>query len=195
MWMKRDIIVKIIFIVFLICILFLFIVFHPKKNVLKNSFFPKELHTIIVKGDSDCKKKTEEALSLLEKKAFEDYTTVRKYIGIIDCVEKGSGMFAYETPPRYQVGKKTYYYSDALWYAGTIVHDACHSKLYNDYRTQHPFTSVPPNVWMGKNAEEKCLDIQYEASKKIGADEETLSTIKNAINTNYWDIPLSDRQW
>ncbi len=104
-------------------------------------------------------------------------------------------MAAYENPPRYLVGDLTRR-GGTIWYAGTIVHDAGHSKLYHDYLTSHPGeTSVPGDVWTGQAAEATCLAVQHDALAEIGAAQSTLDYVQNVINTNYWDIPYSERWW
>ncbi|MCK9186290.1 S-layer homology domain-containing protein [Candidatus Gracilibacteria bacterium] len=151
--------------------------------------------TIKIKGNEDCITKTNDALDLLKEKAKTNYDMVVKYVGIIECADTQSGMSVWEDPPRYQVGKAT---MDAgtIWYAGTIVHDAYHSKLYNDYLAQNPSSTVPTEIYSGKDAEQQCLDIQYEALVDIGAAQHTLDYIKNeAINTEYWNIDYEDRWW
>lgn len=143
-------------------------------------------------GDKTCVDQTNQALNLLQYKALDDYDNVVSYIGIIECTEAGSGMYAWEDPPRYKAGKVT---RDAgtIWYAGTIVHDAWHSQLYHDYLVDHPASSVPDNIWTGKDAEQKCLEVQYSALQKIGADQTTLDYVKNVINTDYWND--NNRYW
>lgn len=165
----------------------------PGKYSLKN-FVKKPGYKLSIKGDRDCIVNTNQALDLLKNKAKEYYDLVNKYIGVIDCKEQGSGMAAYEKPPRFIAGRAT---RDAgeIWYAGSIVHDSCHSRQYNDYLLKSLLKTVPDNVWTGKNAEKECLDIQYEALKKIGASQVTLDSVRNALNTNYWEVDYSQRWW
>lgn len=103
-------------------------------------------------------------------------------------------MYAWEKPPRYQVGKETRN-AGTIWYAGTIAHDSCHSKLYIDYLVSNPSNSVPNEVWTGREAEEQCLDVQYDALAKIGADQNTLDYVQNVINTEYWNVDYNNRWW
>lgn len=147
---------------------------------------------INIVGDQTCIDQTNQALDLLKVKTPDDYHNVVKYIGIIECIEAGSGMSAEENPPRYRVGKLT---RDAgtIWYASTIVHDAWHSKLYHDYLDAHLGSLIPDDVWKGKNAEQQCLDVQYNALEKMSADQTTLDYVKNVINTDYWND--SNRYW
>ncbi len=148
-----------------------------------------------IKGDEDCLKRTNEALNLIKEKAESHYNEVKKYIGIIECTERQSGMAAYENPPRFQVGRSTYQ-SDTIWYAGTIVHDAHHSKLYHDYLQNHPSEiTVPYEAWGGRDSEQRCIDVQLDALQKIGADQYILDYVKDSINTEYWNVPYEDRWW
>lgn len=150
--------------------------------------------TISIQGDEECLTKTRSALELLEEKALVHSDIVKEYIGIIECVDSGSGMFAWENPPRYKVGKATIAAGN-IWYAGTIVHDSCHSKQYNDYIEEKNTESVPSDIWIGKSAEAQCLDVQYDALTKLDADQETLDYLENTITTEYWNIDYSNRWW
>jgi hypothetical protein len=149
---------------------------------------------IAIEGDDVCVTQTQDALNLLKSKAPSHYENVIKYIGVIECVESGSGMSAYMTPPRFKVGKATRD-TGTIWYAGTIVHDAHHSKQYNDYLSTHPNESVPTDVWSGAQAERECLDIQYNALQQIGAPQSYLDHVQKSKETEYWNIPEENRWW
>lgn len=150
--------------------------------------------TINIIGDLTCQSSTLEALKLLSIKAPTHYSTVTKYISIIECASQGSGMFAYESPPRYLVGDATRN-AGTVWYAGTIVHDAGHSKLYNDYLITNSGQSVPNDAWTGEAAERSCLDAQYDVLGKIGGAQYQLDYIQNVINTQYYNVPYDQRWW
>lgn len=150
--------------------------------------------SIQIKGDAACKSSTLDALKLLNDSAPMHYMTVTKYIGIIECLPQGSGMFASESPPRYAVGDVTRG-GGTVWYASTIAHDAGHSKLYHDYKDTHSGELVPPDAWSGESAERTCLDAQYDALTKIGGTQAQLDDIKNVINTKYYEIPYKERWW
>ena len=117
-----------------------------------------------------------------------------KYIGVIECVEQGSGMWAWESPPRYTAGKSTYE-ADTQWYAGTIAHDAHHSALYHDYQLSHPGQSIPSDIYTGEQAEADCLKVQYDALARMGATASTLDYLKNVITTKYWTGDYANRWW
>jgi hypothetical protein len=163
-----------------------------EKKVETKPLGPFEIKII---GDKSCLDKTNTALKLLKDKAEIHYDMVIKYVGVIECAEAGSGMYAWENPPRYQVGKSTYN-TDSIWYAGTIAHDACHSKQYHDYLLEHSGeTTVPENVWTGEAAELQCLDLQSDALQKIGADQATLDHLENSKKSKYWEVDYEDRWW
>ncbi len=150
--------------------------------------------SIEIIGNDDCVFKTNQALDLLRNKAKIHYNTIVKYIGIIECTESQSGMHVWEDLPRYQVGKATVDVG-TIWYAGTIAHDACHSKQYHDYLFNNPSSSVPSDVYTGRIAEAQCLDVQYDALRKIGATQETLDYITNIMDSEYWNVDYGDRWW
>jgi hypothetical protein len=163
----------------------------PKKTARPPATFTT---SITIRGDAACQATTLSALKLLHDQAPTHYATVTTYMGIIECLPQGSGMYAYENPPRYVVGDATRN-AGTVWYAGTIAHDAGHSKLYHDYLSAHPGQAVPNDVWTGQSAEAACLDAQYDALSKIGATQSQLDYIKSVINTQYWNIPYAQRWW
>lgn len=98
------------------------------KNVAKlnnNTTIP------IIIGDDEFTEKTKSALSLIKKKAPHFYKLVIKYVSVIKNAEKNS-MEAWANPPILEVDRKTTQ-SSLSWYASHIVHEAQHSKIYNDY--------------------------------------------------------------
>jgi len=165
-----------------------------QKQVTQPKQTPAGPLEIKITGVGDCAAKTKRALDLLKNKAKSHYDTIVKYVGIIECTESQSGMHAWENPPRYQVGKATVD-AGTIWYAGTIAHDACHSQQYHDYLLENSSTNVPAEVYTGRNAEAQCLDVQYDALRKIGATQETLDYITKVINSEYWKVDYSKRWW
>lgn len=167
-------------------------------TILNNEYVstPNSTGEIEIVGDSDCLAKTTDALELIKEKDPKHYEYVRNYVGVIECADQGSGMFAWETPPKYKVGAATMN-AGTLWYAGTIVHDSCHSMQYNDYLAKNPntYNEVPMEVYYSKNSEQECLDIQYDSLIEMEAEQSTLDTVKNSINTNYWEVDYEERWW
>ena len=107
-----------------------------------------------------------QALLLLRSRDTNAYNVVTNYVGRIQEGER-SGMWAYETPPTYEISHSTAFCS-LTWCAATIAHDSFHSKLYHDYRKAHG-GPVPDTVWTGKAAERQCMRHQLQVMKLIGA--------------------------
>jgi hypothetical protein len=107
-----------------------------------------------------------QALLLLESQDLDAYKIVAAYVGRIQQGER-SGMWAYETPPTYEMSDTTAFYS-VTWCAATIAHDSFHSKLYHDYRKAHS-GPVPDTAWTGLEAEQQCMKHQLAVMKRIGA--------------------------
>lgn len=98
------------------------------KNIAKIN---KDTATPIIIGDEEFTKKTKSVLSLIKVKAPYFYKLVIKYISIVKSAEK-SAMEAWANSPTLEVDEKTDHLS-LSWYASCIVHEAQHSKIYNDY--------------------------------------------------------------
>jgi hypothetical protein len=129
-----------------------------------------------VVGSANFVCRVEEALSLLKSKAPDAYVIVTTNVRRIKQGEH-SGMWAYETPPTYEMSDKTAFAS-LTWCAATIAHDSFHSKLYHDYQKGHP-GAVPDSVWTGIEAERRCMKHQIAVMRLIGA---TKSEIDYAIS-------------
>jgi len=165
----------------------------------KTSQAPVSMPQII--GDSESVAKITQALNILKEKAPKQYEMVAKNIGVIKVVESGSGMYVAENPPRFEIGKASVeqYGSESpmspVMLAGTIVHDAAHSKLYQDYQAKNPGSTVPEEAYSGTEAESKCLAAQYDAVQKLGGNEFVLDDIKNSIKDEYWKVDFEKRWW
>src|SRR5258706_15944378 len=91
--------------------------------------------SVKITGSMDFVRQTHLALALLEAKAPDAYRKVQTYVGVIMQGEH-SGMWAWEEPPRYEVGDRTPF-SSLTWYASTIPHDATPSERdHNGQDTQ-----------------------------------------------------------
>jgi hypothetical protein len=118
------------------------------------------------------------ALSLLQSNSSSGYPVVKKYIGMI---KEGttSGMYAYYTPPTFQMSPKEALLDESnkdyaiQWCASAIAHDACHSKKYHDYLAAHGHSlgprPIPIHVWTGEAVERECLAFQRKVYGEIGA--------------------------
>jgi hypothetical protein len=146
---------------------------------------------IEIKGTEKFKSAVTNALALLETKAPESYRVVTNYIGVIEESEH-SGMRANESPPVFGLNDTSAYYS-LTWCAGDIAHDSFHSKLYHEYLAAHAGT-VPDSVWIGHEAEVKCLKFQATTLKAIGAPAKEVVYCES-ISPDYSDVPYSQRNW
>ncbi len=167
-----------------------------KERLRKIEKSPKENHRtkeqpIKIIGDDEFIKKTEEALALIREKAPKFYVSVTNYIFVIQA-GKISGMRAAANPPTFQVGLKTSEYS-LPWYASAIVHDANHSKQYNDYR-KNVNKKVPSEIWTGRAAEDACLDVQEAFLKEINAPERFIKAVQRARHIDYFS-DVKSRTW
>ena len=151
----------------------------------------RELLPILIFGTDKFVERTEDALFLIKEKSPKSYELVTNYVSIIQCAEK-SGMCAFNNPPTFQVGSRTAQ-SDLRWYASSIVHDAYHSKLYNDYRKKFN-RKVPKEIWTGRNAENSCLSAQEVFLKDIGAPERWMKHIQNGRTRDYFS-DYKNRNW
>ena len=137
---------------------------------------------------------TERALELLKQRVPSHYGIVNQYVGEIRCVESGSGMAAYWAIPTFLVGKETRE-AGTSWYAGVIVHDACHSVQYHNYLAIQSVSFVPIEVYTGREAEAQCLASQIDALEDIGAPSHILNYVREIIESEYWDVPYGERYW
>ena len=141
-----------------------------------------------------CVEQTEGALELLQDSVPGYYDYVNKYIGAVICLESGSGMKANWDPPTAKVGARTRQ-AGTLWYAGFLVHEACHSEQYHGYLVDHQAERAPHDVYSGRDAEWECIQIQASAFEDMGADPRLIEVVLESINTEYWKIPSGERDW
>ena len=133
---------------------------------------------IEIKGKEDFILRTKEALDLLRSTPF--FKEIQKYITVIQ-EGKRSGMKAYARKPTFLVGKPTWQHS-ALWYAGTIAHDAYHSKLYHEARAKNTGKKWDRDAWTGTEAEKKCLAFQRQVLYELKAGETIIAYLKELEN-------------
>lgn len=165
---------------------------HPLTVLAKQPQEKENILGIEVRGSAGFLKRTHESLELLEPtRGFQE---IRPYIAVIQ-ESKRSGMRAQYERPTYEVGKATWQHS-ALWYAGTIVHDGYHSKLYHDAKASR-FGSEPELLtWSGAEAEKKCLDAQERVLRELNAPASTIEYIRKwAENPTYQGDPASSSDY
>jgi len=128
---------------------------------------PNAYGRVRIEGSADFIAQTHAALALLEASAPDAHQKIQTYVGLIQQGQH-SGMWAWEDPPRYEVGDETAFYS-VTWYASTIAHDATHSELYHQYQDAHPGEPVPADAWGGVEIERFCNGYQLDVLRRIGA--------------------------
>lgn len=119
-----------------------------------------------IKGSDRFLKHVRAAMKLIQEKTPRAYQLIQQNVAVIQQAER-SGMWAHRSPPTFEMADRTTFYS-VTWCAGSIAHDAFHSKLYHDFRGAKG-TPVPDDVWTGKDAELKCIAFQIQVLEKIGA--------------------------
>ncbi|OGT27679.1 MAG: hypothetical protein A2Z17_03850 [Gammaproteobacteria bacterium RBG_16_66_13] len=122
--------------------------------------------SIAIRGSGEFVQQTEAALDLLERLAPDAHRKILTYVEVIEQGEH-SGMWAFENPPRYEVGDATAFAS-LPWYASTIAHDATHSELYYNYLLAHSGQAVPQEAWAGVESERFCNAYQVDVLTLIG---------------------------
>src|ERR1035438_3563461 len=119
----------------------------------------RHFDSLTLQGTPRFDEQVEKALALLKAQSPAGYATVTNYFGIVQQY-KHSGMEVHHRPPIFQLNGNSAYVS-VTWCAGVIAHDSFHSKLYFDYKKQHPWAIwVPGEVYGGERAERSCLEHQ-----------------------------------
>ena len=148
--------------------------------------------TIVVVGDDEFGMHTSETLELLAADAPDGYAQVVAYIDVIEAVDAGSGMDVFTKT--YIVGQETAYApgfsrdEQVVWYAGTIVHDSCHSRLYSE-----------GEPYIGRDSELACMYDQLDALEALDRSEFFESYVQGLIDgvddpeNAYWNDP--NRHW
>ncbi|MEL6110262.1 MAG: hypothetical protein AAFU85_30000 [Planctomycetota bacterium] len=124
------------------------------------------------------------AMKLMKDKTPRVYDLIQKNVAIVKQ-GKRSGMWAFRDPPTFEMADPTAFYS-ITWCAGSIAHDAFHSKLYRDYLDAKG-RPVPNAVWTGREAELKCLSFQLDVLEKVGASRREIEHCR-AQNGEHFDI-------
>jgi hypothetical protein len=133
-------------------------------------------------GSARFSNQVQHAMLLLKTRDAEAYAIVINYVGRIQ-EGKRSGMWAYKTPPTYEMSDTNAFYS-VTWCAATIAHDSFHSKLYHDYQKSHA-GEVPNAVWTGPAAEQQCMKHQLLVMERIGAIQWEMDYAKKQADGHY----------
>ncbi|MFI5361481.1 MAG: hypothetical protein ACHQ49_05885 [Elusimicrobiota bacterium] len=148
--------------------------------------------SISILGTAKFIKATKDALDLVARAGY--ISQVEDYVKLIyePSDDLDSGMYAYQKS--FRVGAPTWK-NGPVWYGSTIVHDSMHSKLYWDAWDAGGHNVVPSaSVYTGANAEKKCLTLQSEVLRRLGADANTLEYVRKlGENPAYQDVIV--RNW
>lgn len=151
-----------------------------------------DIEGIEIRGSADFILRTKEALRMLgETQCFKQ---VQQYI---DIIKEGqhSAMRGYDEKPTYEVGEPTWR-SSPIWYAGTIVHDGYHSKLYQEAKAKSGGKEPIADTWTGTEAEKKCLKYQLRALRELNANERLITYVEGLIkNPTYHKVEYEERWW
>ena len=135
-----------------------------------------------VNGSPEFVQQIDAALTLLRERSPDDFDMVVRYIGRIAQARR-SGMNADANPPQLDLNDRTTNYS-VTWCAGSIVHDAYHSKLYHEYRDKFG-EPVPDSAWRGKDRELECNQLQLNVLANIGAPEFEIEHLRRQDGSHY----------
>lgn len=150
-----------------------------------------------VVGSERFKEEVHRAIVLLQERDLAAYAILTNNVGRIKESQR-SGMWAYATPPVYEMSDATAFHS-VTWCAATIAHDSYHSKLYHGYRSAHS-GPVPDAAWTGAAAEQECMKHQLEVMHRIGASDweihyaRTLADGHYVTNAASWQ-EYENRKW
>ena len=147
-------------------------------------------------GSTRFRSQVHRALLLIKARDADAYAIIMEDVGRI-AEGKRSGMWAYRTPPTYEMSDATAFCS-LTWCAATIAHDSFHSKLYHDYRKRHG--EVPDAIWTGTAAEQQCMKHQLTVMRRIGSPQSEISYAETQADGHYvkdhetWD-DYEKRDW
>jgi hypothetical protein len=133
-------------------------------------------------GTARFSNQVQHAMVLLRMRDTNAYAIVTNCVGRIQEGER-SGMWAYRTPPTYEMSDTSAFYS-VTWCAAVVAHDSFHSKLYRDYRKDHG-DPVPDSVWTGTVAEQQCVKFQLSVMEHIGASTGEIEYARKQAGGNY----------
>jgi hypothetical protein len=137
-----------------------------------------------IEGDPHFVAQVSSALKLLAERAPDALADVEEYIGLIRQGPR-SGMRAFDDPPTLELGDPSTFYS-ITWCAGSIVHDAHHSRLYHEWIAAHG-APVPPAEWTGTAIELACNRIQLAALERIDAPAHERTYLAGQ-DGRHWDV-------
>lgn len=137
---------------------------------------------IIIRGNKKFIKGTKEALYLLKEKDYLSYKIIIKNINVIQ--QNNETYFDKYINNSIAFINTTSLNSGIIWHASQILHEAYHSKLYNDALEDG---KNPIEVYRGYEAEMYCLTKQIECLKQIQAPKLILEYACSFYGKNWWD--------
>lgn len=137
---------------------------------------------IQIRGSQKFVNQIKAALGLLRKASPESYVVVRVYVGRIE-ESRRSCMAATEDPPTAYFNEHSAF-SSLTWCAGSIAHEAYHSKLYHEYRQEHG-EPVPSNAWVGQLREQQCNVFQLQVLRDVKAPEHEIRHTQSQNGLHY----------
>jgi len=149
---------------------------------------------ILIEGSIEFIDATNAALTLIQNTpSFRD---VKPYLAIIKEAPT-SEMNVFSSQPTFSVGRPTWS-AGAIWYGSSIIHDACHSKLYRQHRRRILcFSFTPLHYWTLKSGERSCIRVQLQALREMDCDTTCYQIFLQdyLIDPTYFDIPYNKRNW
>ena len=143
-------------------------------------------------GSRDFIERTKEALNLLRDNDFISYKVIINYLGAIVENKLDIGLSYFdplkEVPSAFMTTYCCMY--DLKWYAGALVHEAYHAKLFNDaiIDDKNPF-----DEYRGYSAEMYCLTKQIMCLKKINAREADILYAIEHYDKKWWKDSKEDK--
>lgn len=143
-----------------------------------------DFYGVTVYGSASFIEQVERSLDLLRDKSPDAFKLTQRYAPRIEQNSR-SGMRAYDDPPTFNLSEKTASVSDT-WCAGSIAHDAYHSKLYHEYLEAHE-DPVPDEVWCGQARELECFRYQARVMRDIDAPESEITYVEH-LDGSHFDL-------
>ena len=137
---------------------------------------------IRIRGNKAFIQRVERSLRLLQDKSPDVFQLIQRFAPYIRQSSR-SGMRAYDSPPTFDLSSKTADYSES-WCAGSIAHDAYHSKLYHKYLDAHG-GPVPDAEWTGQAKERECIEFHTRVLKDIGAPDFEISYLSQLDGSHF----------
>lgn len=138
-----------------------------------------DLGPIEIVGDDDFKSKVGDAVTWVSSQDESAYEELSKYIQTIEQSQKST----------INVRTKTYTMAQQPvtgkhWLAAIIFREAYHSKLYWDYKAEHPDMEPPPSVYIGtEDAELACNAYAADMIERLEGPSSIVSSLRTATIT------------